>query len=382
MCIVTGMKDKRMARLICIVLLATSVPAAAQERFKLRQNDVVVFFGGANLMNLQRAGHLEAVLTDAFAAARPKFRDLSWEADTVFHQGTVIERWRPDGFGDRAGQLKRVGATVIMAQFGGLESMSGLDGLQEFAKEYEQLIDVFEQQARQVILITPTPFENPPTPLIPDLTSHNKDLEAYVNVITDIGKRRKLIVVDLFHGASRGVTSNGMHVKPESQVDIARRIALQLGIPRRDAADLEPLRLAVIEKHRLWYDYWRPANWKLLYGDDSRRQFTRGGEDYIPFREEWKKLIPLIAKAEERVWRIADGEDDPGHSRPAPEVLHAAPDADVKAELASFSTSDDLRVNLFASEKEGLTSPLAIRWDPAGTNVRHGHHNLSTCIPR
>ena len=87
---------------------------------------------------------------------------------------------------------------------------------------------------------------------------------------------------------------NGMHVTPEAQVKVAQAIAGQLGVKPPAAAVLEPLRLAVIEKHRLWYDYWRPANWKLLYGDDSRRVFTRGGKDYIPFREEWKKLLPLI----------------------------------------------------------------------------------------
>ncbi len=85
--------------------------------------------------------------------------------------------------------------------------------------------------------------------------------------------------------------------------------------------------------------------------------------------EEWKKFVPLIAKAEQRIWRIAEGGDDPGHSRPEPEVLHGDPTADVAAELASFGTSDDLQVNLFASEREGLTSPLAIRWDPAGRMV-------------
>jgi len=130
--------------------------------------------------------------------------------------------------------------------------------------------------------------------------------------------------------------------------------------------NLEPLRQAVIEKHRLWYDYWRPANWKLLYGDDAERQFTRGGKDDIPFKEEWLKLIPLTAKAEERVWTIAAGGEDPGHSRPGSEVLHGDPNANIEAELASFSTTEGLQVKLFASEQEGLTSPLNIRWDPAG----------------
>ena len=63
---------------------------------------------------------MEAMLTRAFAAARPRFRDLSWEADTVFRQSTVIERWRTDGFRKRDDQLKRVGATVVIAQFMGI----------------------------------------------------------------------------------------------------------------------------------------------------------------------------------------------------------------------------------------------------------------------
>ncbi|MCH8161111.1 MAG: hypothetical protein IIB88_04370, partial [Chloroflexi bacterium] len=40
--------------------------------------------------------------------------------------------------------------------------------------------------------------------------------------------------------------------------------------------------------------------------------------------------------------------------------------ADIGEELASFKTPEGLRVNLFASEKDGLTSPLALRWDTAG----------------
>ncbi|GIT31518.1 MAG: hypothetical protein Ct9H300mP1_35640 [Planctomycetaceae bacterium] len=43
----------------------------------------------------------------------------------MFRLGTVIERWRPDGFGKRDEQFRRVGTTVVMAQFGQLESLAG-----------------------------------------------------------------------------------------------------------------------------------------------------------------------------------------------------------------------------------------------------------------
>ena len=362
--------------LLCIIVLGLTHSLAAYDApvpFSLKKDDVVVFVGGTNMLRLQQAGYLETMLAREFAAERPKFRDFAWEADTVFRQGTVIERWRRNahfadlgGLGDLKGQLKSVGATVVIAQFGRLESMAGQQGLEDFTAAYAKLIGAFQEQNRLVVLVTPTPFERPPSPLIPDLAEHNADLAIYVEATSKIAAQRKLTLVDLFTKAKPGLTDNGMHIKANAQHGVAQEIARQLGAAALDDTTIEPLRQAVIEKHRLWYDYWRPANWKLIYGDDAKRQFTRGGQDYIPFQEEWKKLLPLIAKAEERVWEIAAGGEDAGDGRPAPEKLHADPNADILQELASFSMSDGLQVNLFASEREGLTSPLNIRWDPAG----------------
>ncbi len=357
-------------RVLTLVLLSVCcnpwVNAAEKNPFELQQDDVVVFLGGTNMLRLQQSGHLESLLTHAFAEHKPRFRDLSWEADDVFALGTVIERWRPDGFGDRNEQFRRVGTTVAIAQFGAMESFRGQEGLADFVASYEALLNDLREQARLIVLVSPIRFESSNNPHTPNLRQRNQDLAAYVAAIGELAKRRDLVFVDLFNSSLDNLTRNGMHVTPEAQPRLAQEIAGQLGCATADPEFLEPLRAAVREKHRLWYDYWRPANWKLLYGDDSQRQFTRGGNDYIPFREEWKRLLPLIEKAEERVWLVAAGQPDPGAARPAPETLHGDPSADVAEELQAFTVSDDLQVNLFASEEHGLTSPLAIRWDPAG----------------
>jgi len=363
-----SVQTKPVTRLLwCVVVLWCSGPLDAAERFALLEGDVVVLAGGTNMVRLQQAGHLEAALCRAFASARPKFRDLAWESDTVFGLGTVIERWRPDGFGKRDEQFRRVGTTVVIAQFGQMESLAGRGGLERFTTAYGELITAWRKQARVIVLVTPSPFEEPPSRSIPDLSTRNADLELYVEAVTKLAAARKLVLVDLFHRSRTGLTDNGMHIKPSAQAHVAHAIAEQLGVEFPGRKSLETLRRAVIEKHRLWYDYWRPANWKLLYGDDSRRQFTRGVAKSIPFREEWQKLLPLIGRAEQRVWVIADGQlPDPGAKRPRPEVLHAAPQADIKAELASFTVPKGFTVNLFASDTHGLTSPLAVRWDPQG----------------
>lgn len=332
----------------------------------LGEGEVVVLTGGTDMVHLQRAGYLETILTDAFADVRPTFRDLSWEADTVFRQGSALERWREDGFGDWDAQLQRVGTSVVIAQYGKPESMTGVEGLESFESAYSGLIDGFLKHADQVVIVSPTPFEKPVGEFLPDLERHNRSLATYVRATKRIAAERGLLFVDLFSDAEPGLTENGMHLKEESLRHVSETIAQRLGFEIPSWDRLATLHAAVVEKQRLWFDYWRPANWKLLYGDDSTRRFTRSSHGYLSFREEWQQLVGLIEKAEERVWTVANGGPDPGHRRPEPEALFGHPAADIEAELASFTVPDGMEVNLFASEADGLTNPLAIRWDTAG----------------
>lgn len=363
---------KQLIEAVWILVLFTSVAAKAERpdpaEFTLSSDDTVIFLGGTNMVRLQRSGTLETLLTNAFTVESkgPRFRDLSWEADTVGRLGSVVERWRPDGFGGRAEQFKRVGATVAFVQFGLMESMNGEDGLERFRADYSSLLDDLSQQRIRLVLLTSTPFETSESLHVPNLKRHNESLRKYNSVIGELGAKYDAIVVNLHLGYPFPLTKNGMHVLPEYQETVARTIARQLNIKTPPIRKIASLHSAVKEKHRLWYDYWRPANWKLLYGDDSRREFTRGGDDYIPFREEWSRLIPLVAQAEERVWAIASGGPDPGHRRPDPEKLFSHPSANIKEELAAFKLADGFDVNLFASEELGLTSPLSIRWDTSG----------------
>ena len=66
----------------------------------------------------------------------------------------------------------------------------------------------------------------------------------------------------------------------------------------------EDLVLSVKEKHRLWYDYWRPANWKCLFGDDSKRIFSNAAEGLPSFKEEWQLFPKLISNAEANIRQI------------------------------------------------------------------------------
>jgi len=84
------MKTKN--RLMINTLAATTtffaliVHAESSEPFKLVSGDVVVLAGGTNTVRAGKGGHLETLLTRRFADAAPRFRDLSWEGDTVLQQ--------------------------------------------------------------------------------------------------------------------------------------------------------------------------------------------------------------------------------------------------------------------------------------------------------
>ena len=342
----------------------------AENSFRLEQDDVVAFLGGANMVYLQKAGYLESILTEQFSESSPIFRDLAWEGDTVFRQGTVIERWRErahfdedGGLGNLSDQLDRVGATVIISQFGQSESLEGSEHLDKFSEAYSKLIQSWKNEGRKVVLLTPSPFETSSNPHLPNLVSNNSILAQYVNAIQQLAVKHQVVFVDLFNEAAGNATLNGRHIILAAQPMIASKIAKQLGIHSNAPDSFEVLRKAIIEKHRLWLDYWRPTNWKLLFGDDARRQFTKGP---ISLRDEWLTLPGMIHKAEARIQSIAIHNLDPGPNRPPKEILHGDSQASIEEEMEAFTLPEGFVVNLFASEKQGLSSPLNLRWDPSG----------------
>jgi hypothetical protein len=107
-----------------------------------------------------------------------------------------------------------------------------------------------------------------------------------------------------------------VHLAPSALPAVATAIARRLGgrdladpIPANGAAlgpTLEPLRTAIVWKNGLWLDYWRPANWKCLFGDDSGRVFGQAAGNHPPFLVEWAQFPSLIEQAEEQIWEAAN----------------------------------------------------------------------------
>ena len=276
----------------------SAAPAAETDPatpFLLRKGDKVVFVGGTNAMLAGRYGYLESLLSRA-AGGPALFRNMAWQADTVFAQQ------RPPYFGSWEKQLPRVEPTVIIASFGGPESMAGREEMLEFVEAYEKLLDRFSAHADRIVLVSPIPFETPEPPL-PDLAHLNESLGEYVVAIRDLAARRGFVFVDLFNvptsAATGRQTVDGMHVAPEAWLGVAEETARQLGVPHRWSEQLEPLRTLVREKNRLWFNYWRPTNWAFLGGTRMMVPFSQDPSHKVrTFPDEMEEFLPLISAIE------------------------------------------------------------------------------------
>ena len=339
---------------------AQARPAAFTDRqFAIAPAEVIVFTGGENMVIEQRQGELEARLTQHGQKLAPKFRHMSWEGDTVFRQNRMMEwgSWREN--------LVGAGATMVFTWFGQVEALDATRTPADFKAAYATLLQDFAAVTPRLVVIGPAPFEKPTDVRIPDNTGLNARLAEFNEAARSLAQARGLVFVDLFTAlkdAPQTLTRDGMHFTTEGSQVVGEAIAQALGSP----APVAPtLRMAIIEKNRLWFDTWRCMNWAFAYGDRTTQPFAKSSADRPSFVDELKKHLPRLEHAEATILAVARGEKAPTPLPPAP------PRADPAAlspdeEKANFKLRAGFDVSLFADEKLGVIRPVQIRWDERG----------------
>ncbi len=346
-------------------LPATPKPAAASA-VNVQQNDIIALTGGSNMERTRLNGFLQTYLVAAKQGGKIKLRNFGWEGDTVF------EQWRDAGAASSTSswrqqrewrqQLRDAGATVVLAQFGQMESLAGIAKLPQFISAYEKLIAEFAEEGRRVALIVPVAFEG-------KLAAQNESLAAYTKAIRDLAAKLKLNLIEIEKdGGNREViTDNGYQLNEAGHRFVARRIAEGLGVA---PVENEAVRRAVLEMERLWFDYWRPMNWAFLAGDRSGVPYSKDwrNRDKRIFPQEMEDFLPLLKQADENIWALLAGKaatpigvrssipvEEPGVKPLSPEE-----------EKAQFDILEGFEVNLFASELDGIVKPIQMRWDERG----------------
>ena len=279
-------------------------------KFELLRDDVVVFAGGENARVGLDLGYLETVVSLRSAGKSARFRNMAWEGDTVYEQP------RPLNFGSWSDQLRRVGATVVFAQFGQLEALEGQAGLERFTRSYEALLEQVARTTKRIVLVSPTPFGKGPPPQ-PDLSSRNGDLKLYVDAIRGLAAKNGYLFVDLTTRPLTGtdLTRDGLHLTTAGQWIAARETVRQLelaGVSDLDEPNsqgafpreaYEKIRATIRTKNQLWNDSWRPGNWAFLNGDRTEQPSSR---DHLDRRIRWfpvevQQFPAMIRREEEKI---------------------------------------------------------------------------------
>ena len=311
-----------MRPLLLSALLAFAIGAAglgaaglADEPF-LRPNDVIALVGGEDMVAAAEYGYLELLLTRALPAHKLKFRCLAWEGDTVFEQPRQLNYPKLEQ------QLNEIGATVVICQFGHMESLAGKEKLPEFISAYEKLIARFSAGGkRRIVIVSPRRFQH--LDASPDFTTENGDIEKYalaLRKLADSAQARFIHTSDLSGGQVVQDTRDGVHGNYHGIYDASNSIALALEekIELLGLADdgppevikpprVEALRQLIIAKNRLWFDYYRPQNWAFLAGDRTTQASSR---DHLDPSKRWfpperEQFLPLIEKKEQEIWALA-----------------------------------------------------------------------------
>ncbi len=318
-------------RTLAALFLAAVLTLAARtvhgaERW-LKAGDVVALVGGEDMVALAEEGWLETLVTWAQPKDRIRWRSLAWEGDTVFEQRRDLN------YPTLETQLDRMGATVVICQFGKMESFAGKEGVAAFTEAYGKLLARLSgEKKRRIALVLPPRFGAPPKG-VPDLTARNGEFIAYMNVIRMLAEKNGAAFLEaevpdlpevptdglrpqVSHEVSRYRTRDGVHLDKQEQFAAAITIlsdfdptldwAYVMG-SKREMAFLELLRTAIRAKNRLWFHYTRPQNWAFLAGNRTNQPSSRDHLDPSKrwFPEEMEQWLPLIEAKEKEIWALA-----------------------------------------------------------------------------
>lgn len=301
-----GLNENQLTEQLRSPLNLPAGKTAGDPLLRLKSDDLIAFTGGTNMANTRRDGFLETLLIGANKNKKLHFRNLSWEGDTVFDQ------FRDAGFGGWLAHLDSVSANVLFTQFGQMECLQGDSALERFINSYQQLLDSAKAKGRQVIVLSPIPFELETLKLagtqqITSVPIATAPVKKYADAIRQMAKSGGFLYVDLYRHMKAlppgRYTSNGIHLTPEGQQTAASIILKELRLPAVYDKQLEPLRQEVINKNEYWFQYWRAGNWAFIYGAENVQPFSRDWKDreHRILPEERNTLHTYIETSEKQI---------------------------------------------------------------------------------
>ncbi len=267
----------------------------------LRDGDRVVLLGDTFIEREGEQGFIETALVATHPTASLTFRNLGWSGDTVWADSRGVFDPPAKGYARMLALVKELSPTVIFLAYGRNESFRGPAGLAAFRDQLSTLCEDLRAatgagaSATRLVFVTPHPFEGV------DAAHRNAALADYCVAIRMIAADQKATLVDLFAKlaaelpAESSATENGVHLSATGYAAAARVFAAACGgeLPADFAIRSAVVRQLVIDKNRLFFHRWRPANETYIFLFRKHEQGNNAVE--IP------QFDPLVEAAEAKV---------------------------------------------------------------------------------
>ncbi len=388
----------RLSRVLCGLFVFAVSALASAEVLKLEKGDHICLVGNELGERLQHHNYWETLLHQTFPDQNLTVRNLCFPGDEV------AERIRIKNFGDPHKHLTHSEASVVLYFFGFNESFDGMDGMDDFRSQLDELLTEAKAQnysgegAPRIALVSPIAFENTGNKHLPDGREHNKRLAAYTKVIGEVAGRHDVAFVDvfnptmaLFEKESKQLTRNGSHLSDEGYKAFAP-ILLNALTGKQAAGDLnKELKAEVDDKNFHWWHRYRAVNGFSIYGDrgkageDGSRKFN----NEMVMERERAILDQMTAIRDARIWTLAKGATVPAKADDTTTLPFLEPTTNVgapndketkkgklgslaylsaKDQLPLFKLHPDFEINLVASEEQfpELANPVSLQFDNKG----------------
>ena len=326
------------------IFITLSTATGAEEPF-FKPNDVVALVGGEDMVVAAELGYLETLIQLALPDHHLKFRSLAREGDTVFEQRRDLNYPKLED------QLDKIGATVVICQFGQMESLAAMDSVDktdkvdranapakasaesavhevhevhsvqekaeatrkakagEFVAGYGKLIARLKGKdgARRIVVVQKLTATDGSENSTKAAHASNIFPQALV-ALQPIPGVTLLDYSSLPEPSGRRSVAESIRFGSHSDfAEAARSLANNTKGKWQDYTVKEDLRALITAKNRLWYYYYRPQNWAFLAGDRTNQPSSRDHLDPSKrwFPEELEKFVPLIDAKDAEIWALA-----------------------------------------------------------------------------
>ena len=224
--------------LLCFFLAVTFIPLHAQSGFppqEFKHQDRIVFLGSSLFENELANGYLELALTSRWPDRNLTFRNLGWTGDNVFAEARSTFTTPPTPYQQLFQQIRSSKPNCVLIAYGSIESQKGQEGLHQFTKGLEAIIDSIDALGAQTILLSTIPIKLAGNQ--ENTSIQNKNLKLYADAIASIANKRKKRFADLYtpiaQHANDLYSENGIHLNSDGYYYLAKVLERSLGWPDR-----------------------------------------------------------------------------------------------------------------------------------------------------